>query len=218
MADLYEKNGVLLLDDNGTSLRGCCCESYDEGCKENFHCSGLNQVEFSSIEYASCSCYHDHCQYKPAASFTPGYIGAYGCTATIHVCERGLDASLSGVRTWNIPSDTNFHTLSKNGSGPSDSSTICGHTNEATATPYPYVKAYCTGGGYVRLSSLSSCSCVGGSDAMLRVTAKVQTASGRTIVWCFGGTQYETPGGQTGAATVTFRLAGGSIMLRFRIL
>lgn len=26
MADLYERNGVLLLDDNGTSLRGCCCD------------------------------------------------------------------------------------------------------------------------------------------------------------------------------------------------
>ena len=30
MADLYERNGVLLLDDNGTSLRGCCCKNPPE--------------------------------------------------------------------------------------------------------------------------------------------------------------------------------------------
>jgi len=48
MANLYEKNGVLLLDDNGTSLRGCCCCPYES-------CDSMESHAASTVEWCAAT-------------------------------------------------------------------------------------------------------------------------------------------------------------------
>ena len=101
MADLYERNGVLLLDDNGTSLRGCCCPalcdssimfeikySFPEGIPEptsqvyGQHCVAARYATFSQTV---CSETWNGQWVNPSGSGT----GASGCAWSIAL-NRGM--------------------------------------------------------------------------------------------------------------------------------